>query len=154
MTMIFHSEPWLHLPDAQISTDQISNLFNFFLYSEDRHDELLSLHKARAHGGTMTLWRKELDPYVSIHEPTSSRILALVLDKPGYQVSIHFNIYLSTAGNDAVYMKDLNILENTIKILKNTIEILSEKHLNSVLYKLLCTPKSQQQARSPLQVLP
>ena len=69
-SLIFISEPWLHLPDAFTATDQINNKFNYFLNSEDRHDELLLLQRARAHGGTMTLWKKDLDPYVTIHEPT------------------------------------------------------------------------------------
>ena len=126
-TFIFIGEPWLHLPDALLATDQISNLYNFYLNSEDRHDDLLSLQKTRAHGGTMTLWKKELDPYITIHEPTSSRILALVLDRPGYQVSIHINIYLSTAGKEACFIEDLSVLEDTI-------DILNEKHPDSVLY--------------------
>ena len=125
--MIFISEPWLHLPDSFTATDQINSLYNYFLNSEDRHDDLLSLQRSRAHGGTMTLWKKELDPYITIIGPISSRILVLILDKPGYQVSIHINIYLSTAGNDAAFMKDLSELEDTM-------DILSEKHPDSVLY--------------------
>ena len=57
--------------------------------------------------GTMTLWKNELDPYVTVLEPSSSRILVLVLDKPGHQVNIHINIYLSTAGKEAEFLQDL-----------------------------------------------
>lgn len=126
-TFIFLSEPWLHLPDAQNATEEIGKLYNFFLNSEDRHDELLSLRKSRAHGGTMTLWKKELDPYITIHEPISSHILATILDKPGFQTSIHINIYLSTAGHEANFMEDLAVLEDTI-------DTLSEKYPDSVTY--------------------
>ena len=116
LSLIFIAEPWLHLPDSFTATDQISNLYNYYLNSEDRHDDLLSLQRARAHGGTMTLWKKELDPYITILEPTSSRLLVLILDKPGYQVSIHINIYLSTASNDNAFMKDLYALKDHIFI--------------------------------------
>ena len=91
------------------------------------HDELLSLLKTRAHGGTLALWRKELDLFVRILDPPSSRILALVLDKPEYQVSIHVTIYLSTAGKDPEFMEDLTLLSDTI-------DDIQEKHPDCILY--------------------
>ena len=94
--------------------DQLETCYKFYLNSEDRHDDLLSLQKSRAHGGTMTLWKTDLDPYISIIEPSSSRVLAMVLDKPGHQTSIHINIYLHTAGTDPAFLQDLAILEETI----------------------------------------
>ena len=126
-SFIFLSESWTHLPDSLLATDTLNTDFCFYLNSEDRHDELLSLHNSRAHGGTMTLWRKELDPYVTILEPTSSRILVLVLDVPGFQVSIHINIYLPTAGKEEEFMEQLALLEDTI-------DHINEKYADSVLY--------------------
>ena len=126
-TFIFLSEPWVHLADTPLATDQLESSYNFYLNSEDRHDDLLSLQKTRAHGGTMTLWKKELDPYITIIEPSSSRVLAMVLDKPGHQISIHINIYLHTAGKDPEFLQDLAILEETI-------EDAIEKYLDAVVY--------------------
>ena len=126
-SLIFLSEPWLHLPDAPLATEQLESVYNFYLNSEDRHDDLLSLQTSRAHGGTMTLWKKHLDPYITILEPSSSRILVLVLDKPGYQISIHINIYLSTAGKEPDFLEDLALLEETA-------EAAFEKYPDSVLY--------------------
>ena len=51
----------------------------------------------------------------------------LVLDKPGYQLSIHVNVYLHTAGKEANFIEDLALLESTI-------EEVFEKYPNSVLY--------------------
>ena len=110
-SLIFLSEPWLHLSDAPLAED-LQMLYNYYLKSEDCHDDLLSLQTSRAHGGTMTLWKKNLDPYITILEPSSSRLLVLVLDKPGYQVSIHINIYLSTAGKEPDFLEDLALLED------------------------------------------
>ena len=126
-SFIFLSEPWLHLADAPLATDQITCSYSYFLNSEDRHDPLLSLQKSRAHGGTMALWHNDLDPYVTVLDPSSSRILALVLDKPGYQVSVHITIYLATAGKDPEFIGDLAELEDTI-------DIISEKYPNSIVY--------------------
>ena len=115
-SLIFLSEPWLHLSDGPLALDHLAHHYNYFLNSEDRHDDLLSLKKSRAHGGTLSLWDKDLDPYITILEPRSSRILALVLDKPGYQISIHLNIYLHTAGKEANFLEDLALLEDILHI--------------------------------------
>ena len=60
------------------------------------------------------MWKKELNPYVNILEPTSSRILTMVLDKPGYPITIHKNIYLSTAAKETEFVQELALLEDTI----------------------------------------
>ena len=60
------------------------------------------------------MWKKELNPFVTILEPTSSRILTMVLDKPGYPLTIHKNIYLSTAGKETEFVQELALLEDTI----------------------------------------
>ena len=113
-TFIFLSEPWLHLPDAPLVLEEHLHHYNYFLNSEDRHDKLLSLLKSRAHGGTLVLWKKDLDAYVFILEPSSSHVLALVLEKPGYQTTVHITIYLSTSGREAEFMRDLALLQDTI----------------------------------------
>ena len=75
----------------------------------------------------MALWKQSLDPFVSILEPVSSRILVLVLDMPGYQVSIHVTIYLSTSGRDPEFIEDLSLLENTI-------DELGERYPDALIY--------------------
>ena len=125
--LIFLSEPWLHLSDSSLTLEPLSHNYNFYLNSEDRHDDLLSLRKSRAHGGTLTLWRKDLDPYITIIHPSSSRILVMILDKPGYQTSIHVNIYLHTAGKESAFMEDLALLEDTL-------DELAESYPDSVTY--------------------
>ena len=49
---------------------------------------------------------------MTILEPTSSRILTIVLDKPGYPITIHKNIYLSTAGKETEFVQELALLED------------------------------------------
>ena len=41
------------------------------LNSDDKHDADLPLFNNRSYGGTMTIWRKSLDKFVSIHPTTS-----------------------------------------------------------------------------------
>ena len=123
----FISEPWLHLADAPTALDQHLPQYNYFLNSEDRHDPLLSLARSRAHGGTLAIWKKEIDAYVTVIEPSSSHVLALLLDRPGYRPSVHITVYLSTAGRDADFMKDLVCLQDTIDNVK-------EEHPGSLIY--------------------
>ena len=40
--------------------------------SDDVYDPDMPIYKCRAKGGTMVMWRKELDPYVKIIPATSS----------------------------------------------------------------------------------
>ena len=115
------------MSDAPLATDQISCSYSYYLNSEDRHDPLLSLHRSRAHGGTMAIWHSDLDLYVTILEPSSSRVLVFVLDKPGYQVTVHITIYLPTAGKDPEYIGELAVLEDTI-------DIVSEQYPDSIVY--------------------
>ena len=62
----------------------------------------------------MAIWKKEYDPYVSIIEPSTSRVLAIVLEKPGMETSIHITVYLPTAGKDADFARELSILQEAI----------------------------------------
>ena len=49
-----------------LALDDFLPRYNFYLNSEDRHDNLLALVKSRAHGGTLALWGKDLYPYITI----------------------------------------------------------------------------------------
>ena len=113
-SLMFIAEPWLHLPDAPLTLKEYSHQYSYFLNSEDRHDCLLSLTKSRAHGGTLAIWKRDLDAYITVLEPSSSRILALVLEKPGFQTNIHITVYLPTAGKDAQLQKELALLSSSL----------------------------------------
>ena len=126
-TLIFIAEPWLHLPDAPLAMNEYLHMYNYYLNSEDRHDTLLSLSKSRAHGGTLAIWKKELDAYVTVLEPPSSHILTLLLEKPGFQTTIHISVYLPTAGKDAEFMKELSILQDTS-------DLVSDKYSDSLVF--------------------
>ena len=99
--MIFAAEPWLHLPDTPVALKEYTHQYSYYLNSQDRHDTLLSLEKSRAHGGTLALWLHDLDPYITVLDPPSSHVLPILLEKPGYQASVHITLYLPTAGKDA-----------------------------------------------------
>ena len=73
------------------------------------------------------MWKKSLDKYVTIHEVQSSRILPIIIDQPGYQPSVHINIYLPTAGREDEFVEELSVLENVV-------DDILEKHPNALTY--------------------
>ena len=83
----------------------------------------MALKFTRAHGGVLTLVKNELEPFVTEIQTTSSRILPIQLNIPGYHNSTHINIYLPTAGREAlnlwkiyqISLKMLPILDQVMK---------------------------------------
>ena len=55
------------------------------LNSKDLYDDDLVLTSYRSHGGTMVLWKKELDPHIKVHKVTSSSFLPIIFDPPNLQ---------------------------------------------------------------------
>ena len=82
-----------------------------YLNSDDLYDTELAMIRSRMVGGTLVMWAAYLDPYASIHPTTTSSFTALVLQIPGYQVSIHVALYLPTAGKDQDFVSELSSLK-------------------------------------------
>ena len=64
---------------------------------------------------TLTAWKAELDPFVTVMKTKSSRILPVLLELPGFQPTVHINIYLPTSGRDKEYFDELTNLQVTIE---------------------------------------
>ena len=92
----------------------VQHEYCYNLNSEDLRDPELPYIKSRASGGTLALWRKQLDPFVSIYSVESSAFLPLILTLPGAKVSVHITVYLPTHGKDEEFMSEIAALENCI----------------------------------------
>ena len=77
-------------------------------------DPDLPLISSRAHGGTLLLWLKELDPYIEIIPTNSTAFLPVVFTMPGLQTSIHLTVYLPTHGRENDFISDLAELRNCL----------------------------------------
>ena len=97
-----------------MATCLLHSQYKMFLNSDDLYDLDLPLLETRAHGGTLTLWKDELDSFITVLPTFSSRITPIVLDCPGYQTTVHINIYLPTAGRDSDFIEALATLQATI----------------------------------------
>ena len=88
----------------------LSNQYCMFLNSEDLYDPELAMIRSRIVGGTLSLWAKYLDPYVTIHKPTTSSFTVMILQLPGSVVTIHVALYLPTSGKDSNFISELTNL--------------------------------------------
>ena len=91
----------------------------WFLNSHDLQDPELPLVKSRAHGGTLLLWRKELDPYIEVIPTNTSSFLPVIFKKPGLVTTVHVALYLPTHGKDSEFVSDLAELRNCLDELNN-----------------------------------
>ena len=118
--LIFLSEPWMFQSDIPIIT-KIFDEYNVILNSDDKYDEELPLRCSRAYGGTLTLYKKHLEPYVTEIDSSSSRILPIILNIPEYNKTVHVNVYLPTSGRE-------NEFVDSLAHLKDIIEEVSDDH--------------------------
>ena len=112
---IFISEPHLFQCDLVSATMPLSSSYKSFLNSDDLYNHELPLTSNRAFGGTLSLWKDSLDPFVKILHVNTSSFLPLLLKVPGHLPSVHINIYLPTAGLTTEYVSALSGLENLVE---------------------------------------
>ena len=105
--------------DAPQVLQLLQSDYNYFLNSDDLHDPELPIIKNRSYGGTMFLWRRELDPYIKVHKPSSPAFLAISLAVPGLRTSTHVTIYLATSGKEYEFVSELADLRNFLDELKD-----------------------------------
>ena len=74
--------------------------------SEDLHDPDLALIKNNSVGGTLVLWNKNIDPYVSVYPVKTCSFTPIILKHPGTQTSIHIALYLPTHGKDPEFVSE------------------------------------------------
>ena len=112
--LAFLSEPNIFQSDLLPTIDQIKGGYTHFLNSDDIYDPELPMVQNRMVGGTLVLWKTCLDPYVTIHQPTTSSHTALILKLPEHQITIHVCIYLPTSGKEHDFVTELTNLHLTL----------------------------------------
>ena len=107
------------LSDIDMYMKTVRHEYSYWLNSDDKHDPELPLSTPRAVGGTLAMWRKHLDPYITVHPTQISEVLSLVLQLPGTRISAHIAVYLPTSGKDAEFVAEFANLQNCIDELNN-----------------------------------
>ena len=107
ISLAFLSEPQIFQADIINLIGYVNGDFCYFLNSQDLYDPELPLVSSHAIGGTLCLWRKSLDPFITVYKTTSPSFTPIVLSLPDHGVSIHVGLYLPTHGKDAEFVSDL-----------------------------------------------
>ena len=115
---IFLSEPQLFSCDLPQVLKYFSGEYCSSLNSDDCFDPELPLVSRKAHGGTMALWRKNLDPCVKTYPTSTASILPIIFKPPDSATSIHITVYLPTSGQEGEFIDALAQLANTIEDLE------------------------------------
>ena len=84
------------------------------LNSTDLYDQELPLRSSRSFGGTMVMWLREYDQFITLPPVSSPSLLPFIFHPPGMQLSIHVAIYLPTAGREEEYVEALAELDACI----------------------------------------
>ena len=118
-SMGFISETQVFQADITTLMKHIEGNYCYFLNSEDLHDPDAAMMRNSTTGGTLLLWRRDLDPFVSIPPVKSSSFTPLVLNLPGYAPTVHIALYLPTHGRDTAFVSELVNLRAYLQELMN-----------------------------------
>ena len=113
--------------DLNLEMDLLKGDYCSTLNSDDLLDPELPLTQRRAKGGTMALWKRDIDQFIKVLPSPSSSILPLVFAPPNRLPALLLTIYFPTAGKDAEFVEEITNLNNTIYEL-------SEKYPDAMLF--------------------
>ena len=89
------------------------------LNSADLYDAELPLKSSRCFGGTMAMWKREYDPFITVHPVSSPSLLPLIFSPPWLTPSVHIAVYLPTAGRNTEFIEALAEVKSCIIELHN-----------------------------------
>ena len=113
--LIFVSEPNIFYHDAKQLMAYLHNNYSFSLNSEDTLDPEAPYTKNRTSGGSMVLWKSELDKYISVHPVSSTSFLPVVFSPPGVPTTVHIGLYLPTSGLETQFIDQITELRMIIE---------------------------------------
>ena len=112
--LVFISEPQTFQTDISQLMKTVAHEYCYWLNSDDLYEPDLHLVKSKAHGGTMVMWRRSLDPHIQIHPVLTSAFLPIILQPPSTRPSVHIAIYLPTSGKEYEFITELASLKNCL----------------------------------------
>ena len=117
--LIFLTETQTFQFETKIATSPFEGEYFCSLNSDDLYDRELPFIKNRSNGGTMILWKKTLDKFVSILPTVSSSFLPLLFQPPSSPPSLHLSLYLPTSGKETEFTEEMGKLR---QFLENLLE--------------------------------
>ena len=117
--MVHLGEPQTFRFDLPKLMDIIGDDYCAELNSDDSHDDELPLYQSKSYGGTMCIWKKNIDKYITVHPVSTSSFLPIIFNPPGCPVSVHVCLYLPTSGQESQFVDQLSLLSLTLDELRD-----------------------------------
>ena len=105
--LVFISEPQVYECDLEKIMAPLQGEYCYSVKPSDNIDPELPLVRSKPHGGVMALWKKQFDPYITVHKISSTSILPLIFKPPRNPISIHVSVYLPTHGQESNFFEEL-----------------------------------------------
>ena len=112
---IFINECLLFQFEVPEATDLFNGEYCHTHSSDDITDPELPFIKNRSNGGTMILWRIELDQYITILPAITPSFVSILFFPPNYQPSLHVSLYLPTSGQESEFIAEITKLSEFIE---------------------------------------
>ena len=107
---IFLNECLLFQYEDENFTDILRGEYCHSLNSDDITDPELPFVKNRSNGGTMILWKRSLDPFVTVIPTETHSFLAIKFQPPMSPPSLHVSLYLPTSGKESEFVAEVTKL--------------------------------------------
>ena len=107
---IFLNEVQIFKSDIEQAMVLFQGEYNHALNSEDTYNQGLAITNSKAIGGTMILWKKSLDAYVTVLPVNTPSFLPILFHPPGCSPSLHISLYLPTSGKEPEFVQELTTL--------------------------------------------
>ena len=113
--LIFLAEPQIFKADLLHCMAPFQGEYSCELNNDENSNPVLAMSKSKAYGGTVVMWRKSLDKFITAHPVPVSGFLPVILSPPGCPTSAHIAMYLPTSGREADFLETVTHLRNTIE---------------------------------------
>ena len=112
---IFLNESLLFKFEEPDVTELFRGEYNQILNSDDVHDPELPFVKSKSNGGTMILWKKTLNQFVTTLPSETPSFQGLLFHPPHCPQSLHVSLYFPTSGKETEFIEEITKLRDFIE---------------------------------------
>ena len=104
--------------DLSLASKDFEGDYGMTLQSEDLFEPNLPLIQKQAKGGTLIMWKKKFDPFVTVLGSPSPAFSIILFSPPNCSPSIQISFYFPTAGRDSEFAEEVSTMHHSLLELK------------------------------------
>ena len=108
---VFLNETQVFKFDAKEVTDLFMGEYCHALNTDDMHDPELGLYRNKSHGGTMILWKRSFNKFITVLPTETASFLPILFHPPSSKCSLHISLYLPTSGKESEFLEEITQLK-------------------------------------------